>query len=521
MTMATREAGGTTERIDVLVVGAGPTGLTLACDLVRRGVRARIIDAAEHGFSGSRAKGLQPRTLEVLHDLGVLDEVAAHATSYPLLGIHVGPLTLPWAMIRRRKASEDVPYPNTLLVAQSDTDACLRRRLGELGGHVEPNTRLLSYEQADEGVVATVEGPGGEELIHTRFVVGADGGGSTVRKQANIGFVGSTDESDRWIVADVIVDGLARNRWHVWPRNAGRLIALCPLPGGTKFQLMIRLRPDEDAGIDRTSIDHLVHGVSGRAGVRVRDVSWASVFRPNVRLVERYRVGNVFLAGDAAHVHPPTGAQGLNTGVQDAYNLGWKLGQVIAGAPDALLDSYEAERRPVAAGVLGLSSELYKGLTDRPLAAAKRGDEERQLKLSYRGGPLARNQGDHAGPLHAGDRAPDALYTEHDRHAGRLFDALRGPHFTLLAVGDAAIEGLDQIAWPQHGAALKTVQIPTAAPGLSRTYGLDGPAHILIRPDGYIAYIATRGWASKLAQGAAAMAPPYPELMNRLANVGR
>jgi 2-polyprenyl-6-methoxyphenol hydroxylase-like FAD-dependent oxidoreductase len=499
-----------TEPIDVLVVGAGPTGLTLACDLLRRGLRVRIMDAAERGFAGSRAKGLQPKTLEVFHDLGVLEDIASHGSTYPLLGIHVGPLTVPWAMLRRRKSSEHTPYPNPLLVAQSDTEACLRRRLEELGGRVEFGKRYLSRHDGSDGVVATVEEPAGAREIQTRFLVGADGGASTVRKQANISFVGSTDESDRMIVADVVVDRLSRNRWHIWPRTAGRFMALCPLPDGKKFQLLIRLRPDESADLDQASVDRLVQDLSGRAGARVEAVVWASVFRPNVRLVERYRSGNVFLAGDAAHVHTPMGAQGLNTGVQDAYNLGWKLGQVIAGAPDALLDTYEAERRPVAARVLGLSSELYAGLKSKPLAAAKRGDEERQLELSYGGGPLAAHDGGQIGAVRAGDRAPDARYTDSDGRRSRLFDAFQGPHFTLLAVGDAAItaSGSAEGAWPDRGAPLRTVRIPTgAAPGLCRTYGLSSPAQVLVRPDGYVANVATGDWESIIDRSVRTMAP--------------
>jgi hypothetical protein len=218
----------------------------------------------------------------------------------------------------------------------------------------------------------------------------------------------------------------------------------------------------------------------------------------------------VFLAGDAAHVHTPMGAQGLNTGVQDAYNLGWKLGQVIAGAPAALLDTYEAERRPVAARVLGLSSELYAGLKSKPLAAAKRGDEERQLKLSYGGGPLATYDGAQAGAVRAGDRAPDAAYTDIDGRRSRLFDAFQGPHFTLVAVGDPAITatGSAEGAWPDQGAPMRTVRIATgAAPGLCQAYGLNSPAQVLVRPDGYVAHVATGDWASMVARSARTMAP--------------
>ncbi|GLX97166.1 FAD-dependent monooxygenase [Herbidospora sp. NBRC 101105] len=496
-----------TDRVQVLVVGAGPTGLTLACDLRRRGVRHRVVNAAEHGFEGSRAKGVQPRSLEVFDDLGVLPGLRARATTYPPLGLHAGPLTLPWVMYRRHRPTEDVPHPNTLLVPQYATDAILRQRLGELGGTVEDGTRLVSFEQDADGVTATVEGPRGTERVRSRFLVGADGGGSTVRAGAGIGFAGTTDESDRMIVADVTVSGLSRDRWHVWPRGKGRFMALCPLPGGDTFQLMLKLRPGEDADLDREAVDRSVRTFA--AGVRVREVHWASVWRPNTRLAERYRSGHVFVAGDAAHVHPPTGAQGLNTGVQDAYNLGWKLGQVLAGAPEALLDTYEAERQPVAARVLGLSSEIYAGMSSRPLAATRRGDEERQLTLTYRGGPLAPAQGGGSAKSGGavGDRAADAPYTDVHGRAGRLFDVFRGPHFTLIALGAAAVEGLRKIDWPDAGAPLVTVAIPSPTPALTRGYGIRGSAQILVRPDGHIASIAHRDWNAVLRDGAQAMLP--------------
>lgn len=497
------------DELEVLVVGAGPAGATLACDLLRRGIRVRIIDAAEGGYPGSRAKGLQPRTLEVLDDLGVLDDVLARAERYPKLGLHLGPVTVPKTMIRLHEPSDDVPYPDTLLIAQYDTDACLRRRIDALGGSVEFSTRLESFEQDTDGVVATLAGPDGTTTVRTRYLVGADGASSTVRKQAGIDFVGSTDDSDRMILADVVVDGLSRDRWHMWPRRAGRFTGLRPLPGGDRFQLMIRLRPDEDPALDLASLDRRVHDVTG---LHVREVHWTSVWRPNVRLAARYRERNVFLAGDAAHVHTPAGAQGLNTGVQDAYNLGWKLGQVLAGAPDGLLDTYDAERRPIAARVLGLSSEIYRDITGNKLAAVKRGDEERQLTLSYRGGPLAPDEGGADG-VRPGDRAPDASFTDADGRTRRLFDAFRGPHFTLLAVGDAAIAGLGAVGWPDRGAPLETVAIAGPAdgpPDSSRWYDIGSPAWILVRPDGYVAQVApvdAHEPAAALARSLRDMAP--------------
>jgi hypothetical protein len=191
-------------------------------------------------------------------------------------------------------------------------------------------------------------------------------------------------------------------------------------------------------------------------------------------------------------VHTPAGAQGLNTGVQDAYNLGWKLGQVIAGAPDALLDSYELERRPVAAHVLGRSSELYSGIEKNRLASMKRGDEERQLGLSYNGGPLAPITAPTTRTLHVGDRAPDAPY-DGSPPARRLFETFQGPHFTLLAFGPAAAEVSPKLNWPASGAALHRLSISDSGPAAD-IYGITGDALVLIRPDGYVAGIITADW---------------------------
>ncbi|MEU1090091.1 FAD-dependent monooxygenase [Streptomyces sp. NPDC005892] len=491
---------------DVLIAGAGPAGLALAIDLRRRGVAHRVISAADGGFEGSRAKGVQPRTLEVLDDLGALETVQAHSRLYPKLGLHLGPLTVSKTMIKRHPASEDVPHPNSLMVAQYDTDAALRGRLAELGGTVKFGIRLSTYTADARGATATVErADGGSEQIRARFLVGADGGGSTVRRTSGIDFPGTTDESDRMIVADLSLDGLSADRWHVWPRHAGRFMALCPLPDGT-FQLMLKLRPEEKADLDREAIARMIGDFVGRANITVREIHWSSVWRPNIRLAASYRSGPVLLVGDAAHVHPPTGGQGMNTGIQDAYNLGWKLAQVLAGAPDALLDTYQAERRPVAARVLGLSSEIYDSMNSRPLAGTKRGDEERQLTLSYAGGPLAPDAAGSPGPR-PGDRAPDAAYTDTEGRTGRLHQAFRGTHFTLLALGTQARPAADGLARPAGGAEIRILAVADPAGALRQHYAPAGPALVLVRPDGYIAATASAADTSAIENFLALAAP--------------
>ncbi|WP_346035069.1 FAD-dependent monooxygenase [Brevibacterium picturae] len=410
-------------------------------------------------------------------------------------------------MIKKYPTTEDVPFANTLLAPQYATDGSLRERLTELDAAVEYSTRLVEYAQGSEGVTASLEGPEGPATIRARYLVGADGGGSTVRRGAGIAFTGTTDDSDRMIVADVTVSGLPRDRWHVWPRTAGRFMSLCPLPDGT-FQLMLKLRPGDPTDLDQSAIDRMVREFVRRTKTTVQAVHWSTVWRPNIRLAERYRSGRVFLAGDAAHVHPPTGGQGLNTGVQDAYNLGWKLGQVLAGARVELLDTYEAERHPVAAGVLGLSTKIYTDLKHRPIAVTERGDEERQLTLTYRGGPLALGEPAGSDRLAAGDRAPDAPFVTVEGSSGTLFDVLRGPQFTLVAIGPKATEAAQAQEWPAAGATLQRILLDASrSASFRRIYGIDTQARILVRPDGYIAYIAAGNWARTFPEHAQILLP--------------
>jgi hypothetical protein len=256
-------------------------------------------------------------------------------------------------------------------------------------------------------------------------------------------------------------------------------------------------------------------------------MQWQSVFRPNIRLAESYRRGRVFIAGDAAHVHTPAGAQGLNTGIQDAYNLGWKLAQVLAGAPPELLDTYEAERQPIAAGVLGLSTRKYQGIAKLDPSSLRRGKDEHQLQLTYHAGPLARS-GNATKTLRAGDRAPDArLHRNPDGAPVRLFEIFRGGHFTAIAYGPQAAQELSRLPWPGRGAALKRVVISAygaaadvglidSSHSFERIYGLAGDTLMLIRPDGYIGHIATTDLLTGTAAVAAVLTPstdqPRPAL---------
>ncbi|WP_418957663.1 FAD-dependent monooxygenase [Streptomyces tritici] len=478
---------------DVLIAGAGPTGLVLALDLARRGVRTVLLEKADRLFPGSRGKGLQPRSLEVLDDLGALPGILASASEYLRMRAWQGAEPQhEWDMIERAEPSEQVPYANALLIPQSRTQEVLYERLRELGGSVRFGAGLTAFRQTAEGVEAELSGG---DTVRAAYLVGADGGRSTVRRALGLGMAGETVDPHPMLVADVrlapgaVVD---RRNWHIWPTAEGGGIALCPLPGGEGdgFQLVAGFE-DVDATVD-TAPDAVRKLIAARTPVtaaEVIEVRWASDFRARAAMAERFREGRVFLAGDAAHIHSPAGGQGLNTSVQDAYNLGWKLGQVLRhGAPEALLDTYEEERLPVAADVLGITTRIHRASTDGE--NTQRGDEVRQLGVGYRGSSLAveTRTGLPDGALRAGDRAPDGPY-----EGGRLFDAFRGPHFTLLAVGvePPAVD----VGGSGSGSALRAVRL-----GAYEAYGR---GLFLIRPDGYVGWAgasASAGLAAYLAR---------------------
>ncbi|MFE9789177.1 FAD-dependent monooxygenase [Nocardia salmonicida] len=485
----------------VLIAGAGPTGLTLAIDLARRGVDVRIVDRADSPFQGSRGDGLQPRTLEVFDDLGVIDAVLAAGREIPVMRAYFA-----GAFVGERRMAEpidptpDVPYPNAWVLGQSDTEAILRARLDELGVTVEFGTALVDFIQDDTGVTAILHRDGTPETVRASYLVGADGGASAVRKRLGIAFDGSTDDSIKMLLGDVRADSLDHEYGYWFAAAADQPMtgfALSPLPGGRRFQFAAPLADDRSP--DLATLQDLADRHGPEAGLELSDLSWITVWRPNIRLAQRFRDGRVLLAGDAAHVHPPTGGQGLNTGVQDAYNLGWKLGAALGGdlAP---LDSYESERRTVAARILGLSTELLDKLVDGDEDAMQRGPETRQLGITYRC-PTDQD------PLVAGDRAPDAPLHDETGRPIRLFDIFRGPHATLLRFAPTPESAATDTA-SLDDPAVHTVEIhrfdapskrstDTGHPPLTTLVDTDGHAFaayaatsgtaVLIRPDGHLA----------------------------------
>ncbi|PZU06070.1 FAD-dependent oxidoreductase [Sphingomonas sp.] len=473
---------------DVLICGAGAAGLTLAIELARRGVSFRLIEKLDDPFRGSRGKGIQPRTQEVFEDIGILDRVVAVGGFYsPQREYHDDGSFTDSDIVEHVEPTLAEPYHLPLMVPQFLTEAVMRERLVELGHVPVFGCELIGLEEDPDGVTVQLFSKAGKQSARVRWLVGADGGRSFIRHILDIGFPGKT-LGVRAIVADVSLTGLARDVWHRFAEgDMARQISLCPLAGTDMFQLQGPIPRDGEVDLSAEGLTALLAERTGRNDILIHSVSWASAFQMNARLAERYRVGRIFLVGDAAHIHPPTGGQGLNTSVQDAYNLGWKLASVVRGAPDALLDTYEEERRPVAANMLGLATRL--------LESAKRGDMRRgrevhQLDIGYPESGLALEKPERRGGLLAGDRAPDAPIRGSAGQPIRLFELLKGPHWTLIGYDVAredvpARRGLHIHIFGQRG------DLEDDAGNFRSAYGIGPGDWVLVRPDGYVGAIVS------------------------------
>ena len=473
---------------EVLICGAGAAGLTLAIDLARRGISFRLIEKMDDPFRGSRGKAIQPRTQEIFEDLGIIDRVVALGGLYPPQrdyrddGSYVES-----EIMEHEDPTPAEPYHIPLLVPQFLTERVMRERLVELGHRPQFGCELVGLEQDKDAVTARLVGKSGEEVIRVRYLVGADGGRSFVRRALDIGFPGKT-LGVRAVVADVVLNGLGRDAWHRFNEGSmDRQMSLCPLAGTELFQLQAPIPLEGNIDLSAEGLSRMVAERTGRYNIYIQSVSWASAFNMNARLADRYRVGRVFLVGDAAHVHPPTGGQGLNTSVQDAYNLGWKLAAVTATTPDTLLDSYEEERRPIAATMLGLATTL--------LDAAKRGElrrgrEVQQLDLGYAESSLALEKPERRGGLLAGDRAPDAPIRGAGGQSTRLFELFKGADWTLLG-----FEVERDLVPPRPGLHIHTLgprgDIFDEGGYLRDAYALASGDWVLVRPDGYVGAIVS------------------------------
>jgi 2-polyprenyl-6-methoxyphenol hydroxylase-like FAD-dependent oxidoreductase len=517
---------------DVLVVGAGPVGLTMAAELARHGVRSRVIDRLATPSSYCRAIGVTPRTLEVWDDMGI---------ARPMIDAGL------WLSGMRSLVSDsppqdirldltDLPYGH-LGIPQYETERILGQHLTSLGIKVERPVELISLRQCADSIDVQLNLPDGRTQNATfRYVVGCDGAHSVVRKSLGIVF-----EGDRFpvqfMLGDVLMDlglprGMSLRAVHPVEDGPPDFFVAIPLPEPNRYRVSM-LAPEQPSGDLDLSNGHGLQAERPAPGIaalqevanrllpekpQLSDLRWSSLFLISMRLASRYRVGNAFIAGDAAHIHPPTGGQGMNTGIQDAYNLAWKLALVLKGAAaPALLGSYEAERRPVGADVVSRTRAQSEKLgRERPKPEDRLADT--QILINYRGLDWAKDEVSDAlaaADLRAGDRAPDCtgLRRENINFPLRLFDVIRGTEHVLLVyiAEDSAPECkafLESLAMHNAIRDLGIRIVAVAAPGtqvpeitgialfedregrFARVYKASSGTAYLVRPDGYISYRA-------------------------------
>jgi len=530
----------TARAAEVLVVGAGPTGLTHAIELARRGIAVRVVDKRpEASTQADKAIGIHCRTMEIWEDQGIVTDAMDAGTWLHGQTVFVnGRQThqVDWSGL------DELPYAH-LGLPQYETERLLGERLTSLGVEVERGVELERFTQDDDGVTARLEHRSGEtESARAQYLVGADGAGSAVRAALGLRFDGGLSMFPQlFMLGDVDVD---------WDMPAGHLLRwvrieddgdftgmlVCvPLKGRNRYRIATlapqRLQKTIGSGVvppgfwkeyDPPGLADIQAAIDdlGPPGTTATNLRWASIFRIKHGIVDRYRVGRVFVAGDAAHLHPPAGGQGMNTGIQDAWNLGWKLALAVRGlASPGLLDSYQTERRPAG-----------KAIVDRAVAIAftdemDMEDEkaqfllEMQMTMNYAGSPLVgevTGRERFAGGPEAGHRAPDVLGLRRFgvSHDLRLFDLTRGTHSTLLLYADAGT-GEDQVLELEKLAASISqdhreqvhpylvasvdahvpplVDLPVvrdAGSGFRKAYGLSGAgtAAYLVRPDGHVGF---------------------------------
>jgi 2-polyprenyl-6-methoxyphenol hydroxylase-like FAD-dependent oxidoreductase len=344
---------------DVIVAGGGPTGQMLAAELRLHGVHVLVLEKEVEPARMVRSLGLHVRSIEVMDQRGLLERFLSHGQKFPVGGFFAG-------IAKPAPERLDTTHPYVLGIPQTTTDRLLEEHAAELGAEIRRGWELVGLSQDDDGV--TAELADGTRL-RSRFLVGCDGGRSTVRKLAGVGFPGEPSRVET-LLGEMEVDASAETLTAVNEevRKTEKRFGFMPLGDGV-YRVGV---PAEGVAEDRAvppTLEEFKQRLQAIAGsdFGVHSPRWLSRFGDATRLAERYRVGRVLLAGDAAHIHPPTGGQGLNLGIQDAFNLGWKLAAEIAGwAPEGLLDSYHTERHPVAADVLNNTRAQMELMSTQP-----------------------------------------------------------------------------------------------------------------------------------------------------------
>ncbi len=512
----------------IVVVGAGPTGLTLACELHRLGVPCRVIDKGLGPVGVSRALGMFTRSLEVLDDFGAAEEAVARGHGIEIANIYS----------RGRRIGGFLPasltgtqHPRILALPQYETEALLLEHLRRLGGCVERERGLRELRADPGGVTLTLDGSAGEQTLRARWVVGADGAHSTVRKGLGIDFAGKATR-DVFVIVDAEVEsGPARGEVHYYFSPEGLMVVI-PLPDGTyRFAGSMPGFVGDGSPLSLDFVQGMLdRRVGGGISIReLRDAGWgAAQVRVQTRIANTFRAGRGILAGDAAHIYSPIGGQGMNGGIQDAQNLAWKLALVSTGsAPEALLDSYAVERRAVAraalrvtAGQMRLGTIAPRGavaLRDGTIMALHRAGaldrhlapEAVGLRIRYRRSPGVAANG-WRGPQ--GRRMADTLLDGFSTGPRMLFGLLREQPFTVLALagagGRARVEELADAVRARYGELVAVYRVTRDASGpdanghaalvdrggqLHKYLRAKEPSVCLLRADAHVAFFGPLG----------------------------